>query len=138
MLSIQDKIPILPCWHIGAHPLMPTSTHQLGCSTKGPFVAHYHKGSITRTPMMQMTMINSTNMPPRVQRTMTITADPSPTICRANSVCPQCHQDLVTPSQGHPSSHPWLLPCTGYRWRTVHMSCTECEMHMAVATCSLQ
>ena len=65
MLSTQDKTPILPCWHIGAHPLMPTSVHQWRCYTRGPSATHYHKGSITRTPMLQMTMINSTNVPPR-------------------------------------------------------------------------
>ena len=82
MLSIQDKIPILPCWHIGAHPLMPTSVLQPRWYTRGPSTPHYHKGSITRTPMLQMTMTNSINVPHRVQSTTTIIADP-------NSVCPQ-------------------------------------------------
>ena len=50
MLSIQDKTPILPCWHIGAHPLMPTCVHQLRCYTRGPSAPHYHKGYVTRTP----------------------------------------------------------------------------------------
>ena len=43
VLSIQDKTPVLPCWHVGAHPLMPTSTHQLRCYIKGPSIPHYHK-----------------------------------------------------------------------------------------------
>ena len=74
MLSTQDKTPILPCWHLGAHPSMPTSIHQLRCYTTGPPAPYYHKGSITRTPMLQMTMIDSTNVPPRGQSTMTVTA----------------------------------------------------------------
>ena len=77
-LSIQDKTPILPCWHIGAHPLMATSVHQPRCYTRGPSTPHYHEGSVTRTLMLQMTMINSTNMPPRAQSTITVIADPSP------------------------------------------------------------
>ena len=78
MQSILDKTPILPCWHIGAPPSMPISVHQLRCYTRGPSVPHYHKGSVTRTPMLQMTMINSTNVPPRVQSTMITVADPNP------------------------------------------------------------
>ena len=78
VLSVQDKTPILPCWHIGAHPLMPTSVHQLICYTRGPSTPHYHKGSITRTPMLQMTMMDSTNAPPRVQSTTSTIIDPSP------------------------------------------------------------
>ena len=62
--SGQD--PFLPCWHKGAHPLMPTSAHQLRCSTRGPSTPHYHKGYITGIPMLQMTMIDSTNVPCRV------------------------------------------------------------------------
>ena len=58
VLSIQDKTPILPCWHVGAHPLMPTSIQQPRCYTRGPSAPHYQKGSITRTPMLQMTMTN--------------------------------------------------------------------------------
>ena len=86
MLSNQDKIPILPCWHVGACPLMPTSIHQLRCYTRGPSIPHYHKGSITRTPMLQMTMIDSTNVPPRVQSTTTIAANPSP-CCMQGKQC---------------------------------------------------
>ena len=52
MLNIQDKTPILPCWHIGAHPSMPTSIHQLRCYTREPSIPHYHKVSATRTPML--------------------------------------------------------------------------------------
>ena len=78
VLSIQDKTPILPCWHIGTHLLMPTFVHQQRCYTRGPSVPHYHKGSVTRTPILQKTVINSTIEPPRVQSTMTIIADPSP------------------------------------------------------------
>ena len=32
VLSIQEKTPILPCWHIGARPLMPTFVHQQRCT----------------------------------------------------------------------------------------------------------
>ena len=34
MPSIQGRIPTLPCWHTGVHPLMHTFTHQLRCSTR--------------------------------------------------------------------------------------------------------
>ena len=84
--GLQDKTPILPCWHIGAHPFMPTSVHQLRCYTKGPSAPHYHKGSITMTHMLQMTMIDLTNMPLRVQSTTTITADPSPLLYAGQAV----------------------------------------------------
>ena len=99
MLSIQDKTPILPCWHIGAHPLMPTSVHQLRCYTRGPSAPHYHKRSVTSTPMLQMTVTDSTNVPPRVQSTMTITADPSPR-------CMQGKQCLSSMMPGPYGSHP--------------------------------
>ena len=39
---------------------------------------HSHEGSTTRTPMLQMTMTDSTNVPPRVLNTTNVTAEPSP------------------------------------------------------------
>ena len=39
--SGQD--PFLPCWHTGAHPLMPTSIHQLRCYTREPSARIHHK-----------------------------------------------------------------------------------------------
>ena len=76
-LSTQDKTHILPYWPIGVHPLMPSYDHQLRCSIRETSAQHSHKGSATRTPMLQMTMTNSTNVPPRVLNTMTVTAEPS-------------------------------------------------------------
>ena len=32
--NTQGRIPTLPCWHTGVHPLMPTFTHQLRHSTR--------------------------------------------------------------------------------------------------------
>ena len=95
MLSIQDKTPILPYWHIGAHPLMPTSIHQLRCYTRGPSTPHYHKKSITRT-LLQMTVIDSTTMPPRVQSTTTIIADLSAHCMQGK----QCLSSMMPESYG--------------------------------------
>ena len=113
MLSIQEKTPILPCWHIGARPLMPTFVHQQRCYTRGPSTPHYHKGSITRTPMLQMTVIDSTNVPPRVQSTTTIVADPSPR-CMQDKQCLSSMMPGPYGSQPRSSIRPPMAP-TLYR-----------------------
>ena len=109
MLSIQDKIHILPCWHIGAHRLMPTSIHQLRCYTRGPSAQYYPKGSITRTPTLQMTVINSINMPLRVQSTTTIVADPSP-CCMQGKQCLSSMMPGPYGSQPRSSINPPMAP----------------------------
>ena len=76
-LSTQDKTHTLPSLHL-VHPLMPTYNHQLRCSIRETSLQHSHKGSATRTPMLQMTMTDSINVLPIVLSTTTISAEPSP------------------------------------------------------------
>ena len=113
VLSIQEKTPILPCWHIGACPLMPTFVHQQRCYTRGPSAPHYHKGSVTGTPMLQMTVIDSSNVPPRVQSTTTVIADPSP-CCMQDKQCLSSMMPGPYGSQPRSSIRPPMAP-TLYR-----------------------
>ena len=76
--NTQGRIPTLPCWHTGAHPLMLTFVQQQRCSTREQQEPLCPKGSGTRTPKLQLTEITSMTMPPRVLHTMIVTADKSP------------------------------------------------------------
>ena len=120
----QGKIPILHWWHTEAHPLMPTSVHQLKCFTKEPSAQPYHRGFTIGPSCCCWLWWTQSMCYPECWVPWLSLQTQVPAVCRANSICPQWCQNPLATSHSHPAGSPWLLPFTGYRWRTIDMPTT--------------